>query len=102
MNLKVKETYKNKHTDASYECQYLLRDYADITSLELKKIITDVEDLVYVANGSSTKDAWTEEEQNLFEKIRRRLLNTAGSISRLPDTIYDDPSSGNVWGEIFQ
>mgnify|MGYP006913141030 FL=1 len=102
MNLKVKETYKNKHTDAAYECQYLLKDYADITSLELKKIITDVEDLVYLANGSSTKDAWTEEEQNLFEKIRRRLLNTAGSISRLPDTIYDDPNTGDVWGELFR
>ena len=56
VNLKAQITYRNKDMKTVSKCEYDLRDYTDMLSLDLKRIITDIEDLVYIASGSRSKD----------------------------------------------
>ena len=46
MNLKTQVTYKNKDLATIQVCEYALQDYADMISMDLKRVITDVEDMV--------------------------------------------------------
>lgn len=105
MNLRTQVTYKNKSMQTISRCEYSLKDYADMLSLDLKRIITDIEDLVYVATGSKAKAEWPETELLAFEKIKHKILDKAGEISRLPENIFDaDESENNVsnfWEKFF-
>lgn len=74
-------------------------------SLDLKRIITDVEDLAYMINGNTVKEEWNEAELILFNKIRSKILDKAGELGRLSDNIYDaDTHNDRVskfWDELF-
>lgn len=87
------------------KCEYDLRDYTDMLSLDLKRIITDVEDLVYIATGGKSKEDWHENELLAFEKIKHKILDKAGEIGRLPENIFDsdacDKSTSSFWDRIF-
>lgn len=89
MNLKTKIAYKNKNLETIQECEYPLQDYMDMISLDLKKIITDVEDLVYMTNGNRPKNEWSEAEIILFNKIKHKILDKAGEVSRVPQCLFD-------------
>lgn len=68
-------------------------------SLDLKRVITDVEDLIYTINGGCPKDEWDKETLALFSKIRSKILDKAGEIDRLPSCIFDaDADKGSVAG----
>lgn len=107
MKLKVRVSYKNKLGQVVQECDYELRDYTDIMSMDMKRLISDIEAFGYACNGNKPKEDWSKEELVIFENIRRRLLDKAGELSRLPDGIYDGddvkeaskPSS--FWEKIF-
>lgn len=89
MDLRARVVYKNREMQTVGEYDYTLRDYAEMLSLDLKRIITDVEDLVYTLNGNQSKDDWTNEELALFAKIKHKVLDKAGEISRICECIYD-------------
>lgn len=106
MNLKAKVVYRNRNLEPVYECEYMLKDYADVLSMDMKKIVSDVEDLVYLANGNKPKEEWTEAELVAFNKIRCKLLDKAGEMSRLPESLYDadadkSGSPGTFWERMF-
>lgn len=52
-------------------------------------MLADVEDLVYIANNGKGKDEWSDATWLAYQKIRHKLLDKAGAISRLPDDIWD-------------
>lgn len=87
------------------KCEYTLRDYADILSLDLKRIITDIEDLAYMMKESRSKDDWTELEIIAFNKIKHKILDKAGEIERLPENIFDADKANNTpssfWDRMF-
>lgn len=56
---------------------------------DLLRLITDVEDLVYQANGNKPKDEWTDESWAAFCRIKHKLLDKAGDIGRLPDNLFE-------------
>lgn len=74
-------------------------------SLDLKRIITDIEDLVYMTNGNKSKDDWNETELMAFNKIKHKILDKAGEIGRLPENIQDAEECGDTpssfWDRIF-
>lgn len=74
-------------------------------SMDLKRIITDVEDLAYTMSGNSSKDEWSSAEVLAFQKIKHKLLDKAGEISRLPESIFDADEEGDsisdFWNRIF-
>jgi hypothetical protein len=86
-------------------CEYPLKDYTDMLSLDLKRIITDIEDLVYMATGSKSKADWPESELLAFEKIKHKILDKAGEIGRLPENIFNADECGNnvsnFWDRFF-
>ena len=89
MNLRVKVIYRNRKMEPIYENDTPLTDYTDSLSMDMKRILSDVEDLVYLANGNKPKEEWSDEETIAFGKIRCKLLDKSGEISRLPGSIYD-------------
>lgn len=89
MELKTRIVYKNKKLETVSECVYPLRDYADMLSLDLKRIITDVEDLLYSMNDNRPKEEWKDAELSAFNKIKHKILDKAGEIERLPENIFD-------------
>lgn len=105
VNLRTQVIYRNRDLKTISKCEYSLRDYADMLSLDLKRVITDVEDLVYMLNGNKSKDDWSEAEILAFNKIKHKILDKAGEIGRLPENIFDadenDNSAASFWDRLF-
>lgn len=85
-DLTVKVVYLNRNLEQVNEKTYSLKDYVKSTKLELMRIIMDVEDLVYQLLGES-KDNWTKETLDAFNKIRHKILDQANAIERLPQNL---------------
>lgn len=107
MDLKAKVQYKNRKQQVVHEVEYALPDYTDVLSMDMKRIISDVEDLIYTLNNNAPKEEWSTETLLQFDKIKRKLLDKAGELSRLPDCIYDgdavknSDSPSRFWDRVF-
>lgn len=86
-NLGVKVTYRNARLEPVSTQLYPLRDYTDMLRNDLLKIITDIEDILYVATGNKIKDEWPDEVWGGFTHIKHKILDKAGDIGRLPDNL---------------
>ena len=51
-----------------------LRDWADMTRLDLFRALGDIEDMCVLMTGQE-KENWTDGERRMFERIRKKLLN---------------------------
>ena len=85
-DFRVKIEYKNKNLETVVEKEYNFQDYTDMLSLELKRVLMDIEDSFYYFCGSKKED-WPDEAKNRFQKIRHKLLDNANAINRLPDNL---------------
>lgn len=54
-NLKVNVVYRDKNLEPTYERSYFLRDYTDMIRMNLIRVISDVEDLIYTMSDNKTK-----------------------------------------------
>jgi len=86
-DFKVKIEYKNKNLETVVEKEYNFIDYTEMLSLELKRILMDIEDAFYSFSGNKQKDEWAPEYKDRFTKIRHKLLDQANSIKRLPQNL---------------
>lgn len=82
----VKVTYRNEDLVPVCIKEYALGEYTDLLKNNLMRIITDVEDVLYEATGRQ-KDVWSPAIAAKFGKIKHKLLDNAGEISRLPINI---------------
>lgn len=106
LNLKAKVVYRNRQKQTVQECEYALEDYMDMMSMDMKRLITDVEDLVYMSNNNSPKEEWPEWQLVSFNKIKTKLLDKAGEMERLPDSIFDaneesEDAPSVFWDKLF-
>lgn len=85
----VKVTYRNDKLEPVYEKSYSLREYVEMIRADLLRIITDVENMAYRANGNKPKDEWSDESWSEFCRTKHKLLDKAGDIGRLPDNIFE-------------
>ena len=83
-DFKVTINYKNEELETVAQKEYSFIDYTDLLNLELKKILTDVEDAFYVFSGGKQKKDWDPEFTERFLKIRHKILDQANAIKRLP------------------
>ena len=83
----VKIEYKNKNLETVVEKEYGFMDYTEMISLELKRILMDVEDSFYYLSGNKQKQDWTPELNERFQKIRHKLLDQANAVKRLPENL---------------
>lgn len=56
-------------------------DYCENLKGDIFRILGDIESVCVMMTGQPRPD-WTEQEGAAFERIRTRLLNVAGSVSR--------------------
>lgn len=56
-------------------------DYCDHLKIEVFRILGDVEGLCEQLTGQQRED-WTEAETAAYDKVRTKLLNLAGAMSR--------------------
>ena len=66
-----------------------LPEYTDMLRVDLLRLVTDIEDLCYVANGNKDKEEWSDETFSAFNKIKHKLLDKAGDIGRLPENMTE-------------
>ncbi len=95
-NLKVEIVYRDRNLNPTAEKIYDLRDYTDAFRMDLLKILSDVEDLVYIANDGRSKGEWNDAVWLAYQKIRHKILDKAGAIARLPDDIWDGDNNGDT------
>lgn len=67
--------------------EYRLQEYADLLKIELMRILTDVEDVFYRFNDERPQEEWDERSAKEFAHIRRKILDQANAISRLPQNM---------------
>lgn len=85
-DLTVEVVYMNKNLEKVNVKTYSLKDYVKSLKLELMRIIMDIEDLIYGVTGES-KDNWSAEVVDEFNKIRHKILDQANAIERLPSNL---------------
>lgn len=85
----VKVVYRNVQMDPVYEKTYTLEEYCEMLRGDLLRLITDVEDMAYEANGGKQKEEWTDSTWEAFCKIKHKILDKAGDISRLSDNLFE-------------
>ena len=85
----MKVVYYNAKMQPVCEKHYDLNTYLELIKSDLLRVITDVEDAIYEANGCLPKEDWSDEVWLKFSKIKHKILDKAGDISRLPDNIYE-------------
>lgn len=68
--------------------RYALRDYADMLKTDLHRVISDMEALIYLATGQP-REAWDDETWSAFSRLRHKLLDKAGEIGRLPESLVE-------------
>ena len=85
--LGVRVTYKDHELRPTYTRTYELQDYTAMLRADLLRLVTDVENLCYIANGNKPKEEWDEETKMNFSRIKHKLLDKAGDIGRLPENI---------------
>ena len=88
-SLGVKITYRNEKLEPVYERTYSLQEYADMVRMDLLRLITDVEELVYEMNDGKPREEWTDQSKAIFCKVKHKLLDKAGDIGRLPQNIFE-------------
>lgn len=79
--------YRNRDLQTINQRTWSFKEYTNMLSLELKRIIMDVEDAFYEFNNGKQKEEWDPQVLNDFQKIRHKLLDQANSIERLPQTL---------------
>lgn len=86
-DLGVRVVYRSKDMKPVYTRTYPLREFTEMIRADLMRLVTDVEDLCYAANGNKEKEDWSDETFAGFNKIKHKLLDKAGDISRMPDQL---------------
>ena len=89
MKMGVRVVYCNANAEPVCEKHYDLKTYLDYMRNDLLRLITDVEDVVYQANGNAAKDEWPDAVWLGFSKIKHKILDKAGDIGRLCENIYE-------------
>lgn len=83
----VNIVYKNRSLESVSQKSYPLSDYCQEQKLNLMHVITDVENAFYTLQEDRSKDEWTPEAVETFQRIRHKLLDAANSIVRLPQNL---------------
>ena len=103
----VKVELYNKNADERYTKVYPFGAYVNNIAYDLKQLLRDVENLCYQVEGYKERQDWSEESQETFGKMRKRLLNNINNIQRLPDTLcckgvpINSMSSGEMMAKIL-
>ena len=83
----VRIVYRDKHMNPVEDRVYDLAEYTELLKTGLLQVISETENLAYIANDNKSKEEWSDETWGIFQRIRHKLLDIAGSVGRLPQNI---------------
>lgn len=86
-DLRVMIEYKNSKHETVDMHEYTVDDYTSMVRFDLLRIISDVENLVYLLNHNQPKEDWSDDVWQSFCGIKHKLLDKANDIGRLPNTL---------------
>lgn len=84
---KVHIVYRNAKLVPVADEVYSLTEYVGMVRNDLLRLISDVEDLAYVATGGTVKAEWDDSVWSKFCLIKHKLLDKAGEMERLPQNL---------------
>lgn len=84
----VRVTYRNNKMEIVDMKVYTLDSYASMLRNDLLRVITDIEDVIYAAKDNIPKDMWDDGTWSAYCRLKHRILDKAGAIERLPETIF--------------
>lgn len=91
--------YKNRSLEDVSQRNYLFADYCQDQKLNLMHVITEVENAFYSMQNDKSKDEWSQDALDSFQRIRHKLLDVANGIVRLPQTLqYKGVNIGSIGG----
>lgn len=67
--------------------EYGFTEYTEMLKLELMRIIMNVEDAFYRFNDERPPSEWDEKSAKEFAHIRRKILDQANAVGRLPQNL---------------
>lgn len=83
----VKVQYQNSRGEIIKDREYSLSEYAEMLRMDLMRLISSVEDLIYMATLNQPKEDWPDNVWNGFLGVKHKLLDKANDIGRLPQTL---------------
>jgi hypothetical protein len=86
--LAIHVEYKNKRLETTGIREFPLDEYIAYVKAGILRILMDVEDMIYEFEGGKGPDEWSAPSFRAFQKIRHKLLDRAGEIQRIPDSIH--------------
>lgn len=86
--------YRDETLEPTWRKTYTLEEYTSMLKLDLFRLITDVEDLVYALNDYKPRSEWSDDAWSRFQAIRHKMLDKAGDIGRLSETIRTVETKG--------
>ena len=89
MKYGVRVVYYNAQMQPVCEKRYDLNTYLEYMRSDLLRLISDVEEAIYQANGCKSKEEWPDAVWLGFSKIKHKILDKAGDVGRLADNIYE-------------
>ena len=84
----VTVNYYNRDDQKFVTQTYGFEQYTELLKLELMRIITNVEDAFYRFNDERPQEEWDEKSVKEFAHIRRKILDQANAIARMPQTVH--------------
>ena len=84
----VKVDHINKQTGEHYSRIYPFSAYCNNASFDLKQVLYEVENLFFKLENYKNREEWSDESQEAFSKVRKKLLNNINNIARLPETLH--------------
>lgn len=92
-DLSVHITYRNEMLEPVADEIYPFDEYTNMLAHDLLRMISDVEDLVYEATDGDSKVNWRPAVWVRFNKIKHKLCDKAGELSRLTDNLIEGGGS---------
>lgn len=80
--------YKNRYGEKVGHQDMSLEEYTKFVYYELKHVIDDLENMIGRIEDTPNKQAWSEENQNDFKSMRKKLLDIGNGVQRLPQTLH--------------
>ena len=85
--LGVRVTYRDRDMRPTHTKTYDLCEYTDMLRNDILRLITDIENMCYIANGDKPREEWDGKILEEFRKIKHKMLDKAGDIGRIPQNI---------------
>lgn len=96
-DITVTVNYYNREKQDMKAETYGFKEYTELLKQELIQILVNVEDVFYRLNDERPPAEWDERSIKEFSHIRRKLLDQANAVARLPQTMkYRGTPVGSV------